>query len=62
MPIRLGGRVLGCITLTWRKKVMTVAEMARRHLDDLRGAVTAVEQRASEVSGRLRDGVGEQEA
>ena len=62
MPIRLEGRVLGCINLTWRMKVMTVAEMARRHLDDLRGAVAAVEQRAGEVSRRLRDGVGANEA
>jgi IclR family mhp operon transcriptional activator len=58
MPIRLEGRVLGCINLTWRMKVMTVAEMARRHLDDLRGAVSAVEQRATEVSRKLWDGVG----
>jgi hypothetical protein len=32
--------------------------MARRHLDDLRGAVSAVEQRATEVSRKLWDGVG----
>jgi IclR family mhp operon transcriptional activator len=62
MPIRLEGRVLGCINLTWRMKVMTVAEMARRHLDDLRGAVAVVEQRAGEVSRGLRDGVGVHEA
>jgi IclR family transcriptional regulator, mhp operon transcriptional activator len=62
MPIRLEGRVLGCINLTWRMKVMTVAEMARRHLDDLRGAVVVVEQRAGEVSRGLRDGVGVHEA
>jgi hypothetical protein len=43
-------------------KVMTVAEMARRHLDDLRGAVAVVEQRAGEVSRGLRDGVGVHEA
>jgi IclR family transcriptional regulator, mhp operon transcriptional activator len=58
MPIRLEGRVLGCINLTWRMKVMTVAEMTRRHLDDLRGAVAAVERRAAEVSRRLSDRVG----
>jgi hypothetical protein len=39
-------------------KVMTVAEMTRRHLDDLRGAVAAVERRAAEVSRRLSDRVG----
>jgi IclR family mhp operon transcriptional activator len=46
MPIRLDGRVLGCVNLTWRRKVMTVVEGARRHLDDLRGAVSTIEQRA----------------
>jgi IclR family transcriptional regulator, mhp operon transcriptional activator len=57
MPIRLEGRVLGCINLTWRMKVLSVAEMTRRHLDDLRGAVATVERRAAEVSG-LSDRVG----
>jgi IclR family transcriptional regulator, mhp operon transcriptional activator len=50
MPIRLDGRVLGCVNLTWRMKVMTVAQAARRHLDDLRGAVASIEQRALEVA------------
>jgi IclR family mhp operon transcriptional activator len=52
MPIRLEGRVLGCINLTWRMKVLTIAEMTRRHLDDLRGAVAAVEARAAQVASQ----------
>jgi IclR family transcriptional regulator, mhp operon transcriptional activator len=55
MPIRLDGRVLGCVNLTWRMKVMTVAEAARRHLDDLRGAVSTIEQRALEAGVELWD-------
>jgi hypothetical protein len=62
MPIRLEGTVLGCINLTWRMKVMTVAEMTRRHLDGLRGEVSAVERRVSEVSRSLWDRVGVDEA
>jgi hypothetical protein len=31
LPIPLEGRVLGCINLTWRMKLMTVAEVTRRH-------------------------------
>jgi hypothetical protein len=42
--------VLGWVNLTWRMKVMTVAEAARRHLDGLRAAVSTVEQRAVEVA------------
>jgi IclR family mhp operon transcriptional activator len=53
MPIRLEGRVLGCMNLTWRLKLLDLAEMVRRHLDDLRGAVATVEQRAAEVAARL---------
>jgi len=50
--------VLGCINLTCRMKLMTLAG----HLDDLRGAVSAVERQATEVSPRLWDRVGVDEA
>jgi hypothetical protein len=44
--------VLGCTNLPWRMKLMTVAEVTRRHLDDPRGAGSAAE----------RDSVGGDEA
>ena len=50
--------MLGCINLTWRMKLMTLAG----HLDDLRGAVSAVERQATEVSPRRWDSVGVDEA
>jgi len=46
MPIRLGGRVVGCINLTWRRQVQSLTGMVQRHLEDLRAAVGAVEERA----------------
>lgn len=46
MPIRLEGRVLGCINLTWRREAMSVRTAVHRHLSDLRGAVREIEQRA----------------
>ncbi|MQA83365.1 MAG: helix-turn-helix domain-containing protein [Streptosporangiales bacterium] len=51
MPIRVGGHVLGCINLTWRRKQMTPAQMAERHLEDLGDAVRTVEKRAAEALG-----------
>ena len=50
--------MLGCINLTWRMKLMTLAG----HLDDLRAAVSAVERQATEASPRLWDRVGVDEA
>jgi IclR family mhp operon transcriptional activator len=46
MPIRLDGRVLGCVNLTWRREAMTVRTAVHRHLEDLRGAVHEIERRA----------------
>jgi len=45
MPIRQGGQVIGCMNLTWRTKVTSLARMVERHGDDLREAVRQVEQR-----------------
>jgi IclR family mhp operon transcriptional activator len=47
MPIRLDGRVAGCINLTWRRQVLSLRTAVDRHLDDLRAAVRAVEERAA---------------
>jgi IclR family transcriptional regulator, mhp operon transcriptional activator len=58
LPIPLEGRVLGCLNLTWRMKLMTVAEVTRRHLDDRRGAVLAAERQATEATRRQWDRVG----
>jgi hypothetical protein len=46
------------LNLTWRMKVMTVAEVTRRHLDDRRGAVLAAERQATEATRSLWDRVG----
>jgi IclR family transcriptional regulator, mhp operon transcriptional activator len=43
MPIRVAGQVLGCVNLTWRLDVMSVAEAAHRHQEALRKAVHAIE-------------------
>jgi IclR family mhp operon transcriptional activator len=47
MPIVVDGQVLGCVNLTWRRPVMTVRQIADRHLDDLRVAVTEIQDRVS---------------
>jgi IclR family mhp operon transcriptional activator len=49
MPIMVNDQVLGCVNLTWRLRVMTVRQIAERHLEDLRAAVTAIEQRAADL-------------
>jgi IclR family transcriptional regulator, mhp operon transcriptional activator len=49
MPIRVNGQVLGCINLTWRRRVMTLTQVVERHLDDLRSATRAVEERVPAV-------------
>jgi DNA-binding IclR family transcriptional regulator len=46
MPIRAGGRVLGCLNLTWRRAALTEAEVADRYLPDLRAAVRSIERQA----------------
>ena len=47
MPIRLDGRVAGCINVTWRRQVLPLQTAVARHLDDLRAAVRTVEERAA---------------
>jgi IclR family mhp operon transcriptional activator len=47
MPIRVEGDVLGCINLTWKTKLMTLATAVKRHLGALSESVQAVELRAS---------------
>jgi IclR family mhp operon transcriptional activator len=49
MPVRLDGRVVGCINLTWRRQVLSLTGLVQRHLGDLRAAVRTVEQRAREA-------------
>ncbi|WP_324276616.1 helix-turn-helix domain-containing protein [Blastococcus brunescens] len=46
MPVRVDGRVVGCINLTWRRRALSLPTAVERHLDDLRAAVRTVEDRA----------------
>jgi IclR family mhp operon transcriptional activator len=55
MPIVLGEEVLGCMNLTWRTKVFSLARMAERHGDDLRAAIHEVERRLAQAMGRSSD-------
>jgi len=52
MPIRVDGHVLGCINLTWKSKLMTVATAVKRHLGALSEAVATIER------GAVAEGVG----
>lgn len=48
MPVRSRGsepQVLACVNLTWRKSALTTAQLAKRHLGDLRDAVCAIEDK-----------------
>lgn len=47
LPIVVNGQVLGCVNLTWRSTVMTVRQIAERHLDDLQAAIVAIQKRAA---------------
>jgi IclR family mhp operon transcriptional activator len=46
MPIRLDDRVVGCINLTWWRRVVSLTGIVQLHLEDLRSAVRTVEERA----------------
>jgi len=46
MPIRLDDRVVGCINLTWWRRVVSLTGIVQLHLEDLRTAVRTVEERA----------------
>jgi IclR family mhp operon transcriptional activator len=46
MPIRLDGRVVGCINLTWWRQVVSLTGIVQLHLEDLQNAVRTVEERA----------------
>ncbi|MFA9431153.1 helix-turn-helix domain-containing protein [Egicoccus sp. AB-alg2] len=47
VPIRSSERVIGCINLTWRRRVLSVERVVEQHRDDLYAAVT-------EIEGRIR--------
>jgi IclR family transcriptional regulator, mhp operon transcriptional activator len=47
MPIRVHGQVLGCVNLTWRMNVLSLHQVAERHLADLRAAVRTIERQAA---------------
>ncbi|EHR51384.1 transcriptional regulator [Saccharomonospora marina XMU15] len=47
VPLRVAGQVLGCVNLTWRLRVMSAKEAARRHLPELRAAVREIEEEAA---------------
>jgi IclR family transcriptional regulator, mhp operon transcriptional activator len=49
MPVRVDGRVVGCINLTWRRQALSLPTAVQRHLEDLRTAVRTVEERAREA-------------
>lgn len=49
MPVRVEGRVVATINLTWRRQVLSTTGMIQRHLGDLRRAVADVEARARAV-------------
>ncbi len=46
MPILVDGHVLGCVNLTWKKKLMTQSAAVKRHLGALSEAVKTIEARA----------------
>ena len=46
MPILVDGQVLGCMNLTWKKRLMAASQEVERLLEILRDAVRSVEQRA----------------
>jgi IclR family transcriptional regulator, mhp operon transcriptional activator len=45
MPVRSGDHVLGCVNLTWRKKVMSVSQLTSRYAGELAEAVAGIESR-----------------
>lgn len=56
MPVRVAGRVLGCVNLTWRRAVLTESQVVERHLRDLRAAVRAVERQAQRAGAAQQAG------
>lgn len=49
MPVRVHDRVVACVNLTWRRRVLSAEQAVARHLDDLRDAVTTIEQRLADL-------------
>jgi IclR family mhp operon transcriptional activator len=47
MPIVVDRQVLGCVNLTWRTSAMTLTRITKLHLDDLRAAVTEIQERTA---------------
>jgi IclR family transcriptional regulator, mhp operon transcriptional activator len=50
MPIRVQDRAIGCLNLTWRRRVLTRDQLVDLHLADLRTAVATIEREAAEGS------------
>lgn len=48
LPIRVGGRVIGCINIVWMARVLGYREGVARCLEPLRGAQAVIEQRLAE--------------
>lgn len=51
VPIRIEDRVIGCVNLTWRRHVLTLARVVAAHLRDLSEAVEEIERRVTELGG-----------
>jgi IclR family mhp operon transcriptional activator len=49
MPICAEGQVVGCVNLTWRMSVLSEAQVAERHLEDLKAAIRSVQRQAARV-------------
>lgn len=60
VPIRSKDRVIGCINLTWRRRVRTIEQVVAAHLGDLYAAVREIERRLhadgqEQWTGRIAD-------
>lgn len=56
VPIVLDARVLGCVTLTFIASVLTPAEAARRHLDDMQDAARRIAEGVRAIETRPGQG------
>jgi IclR family mhp operon transcriptional activator len=50
VPIIVDERVIGCVNLTWIARAATAADIATRHLADLKGAATEIAARMQTVA------------
>ena len=53
MPISLGGQVIGCINLTWKRRLMTTSAIVEKHLASLKQAVNLIEQSGARRLARI---------